>query len=132
MGSSRRATTFEANQKIQEIRALHALGHAALQLPPGLPTADQALELGCSAAKLAVARRFALPTKGYSLHQLDELCEFILKHRPVFGVTHVEILLAIPWLERDTFQRKCIRKNWSRRRLMAEKTKHFRPRSQGG
>lgn len=132
MSKSKRATMYEATEKIREIRDLHALGRAALKLPPTLTIEEQAVQLNRSAPKVGVARRFAAPGKGYTQDQLEDLCALILKHRALVGTSHVESLITIPWPERDEFQTKCVKKNWSRRELIAEKTKHFRPKSKGG
>ncbi len=132
MSKRSRATPEEVQKSIKGVRAFHQLGRKALQLPHTLTLEQQAAQLGCEPARLAVARRFARPKTGYSDAQLKELCALILEHQPVFGTSHVEILLAIPWPRRKTFQSRCVRKNWSRRQLIAAKVKRFRPKSAGG
>jgi hypothetical protein len=35
------------------------------------------------------------------------------EHRPAFGVTHVVLLVTVPWPERAEIQMPCIEGNWS-------------------
>ena len=128
MGKSR-ASHFEAKKKVQVIRTFYELGCEALKLPSSMTIAEKAEKLDCTEAQLGVARRFAIR---YSDDQLDELCDLVLKHRPVFGTAHVEILITIPQPRRSKYQSRCIKKNWSRRELIAAKTKRIQPKSKGG
>jgi hypothetical protein len=128
MTSKRRhAEHHEVLKQIDEIRALYELGCESLGW--SLRISAQAEAWGCTLAWLALARRFAAC---YSDDQVDDLCALILEHLPTFGTSHIEILLAIPEAKREKYQSRCIKRNWSRRQLIAAKTKRFPPRSHGG
>jgi hypothetical protein len=127
MATKRKAKDNEVVKQIDEIRALHGLGSESLQ--SSLRISGQVEAWDCTLARLALARRFAAR---YSEEQLDELCDLILKYRPIFGTSHVEILVAIPWPRREKYQRRCIKRNWSRKQLIAAKTRRFKRKSRGG
>lgn len=127
--SKSKASQEETSRRIEVIRAFHELGEKALQMSPVMSSAAQAVKLNCKPGLLAVARRFA---ERYSPTKLDALCDQIAEHRPVFGTSHVGILIAVPLARRLKLQSRCIKKNWSLRQLIAAKVKSCKPRSRGG
>jgi hypothetical protein len=78
------------------------------------------------------ALQFARRGYGYSARQLDRLCALLRKHRPVFGVSHVGILVTAPWPQRAELQQLCAAKNWSKAELEDEIKKRLGARRRGG
>ncbi|MFO0881781.1 MAG: hypothetical protein U0840_31165 [Gemmataceae bacterium] len=126
--SKNKASHEETNRRIEEIRLLHDMGRKALQLSSDL-TAAEADMLNRKPSLLPVARRFAVR---YSQTELDTLCAQIAKHRPVFGTSHVGILIAVPQPKRHKLQTQCIQRNWSMSELKSSKARLFKARSRGG
>src|SRR5262245_44831039 len=121
MSESRpRATRDEVAEAIRQIKAYHAQGKQSLK---GLPERgrygqraldEQAERRGWNVTRLRKARQFAHADEGYSRERLNELFRLLREHRPVFGVSHVAVLVTAPWPVRGEFQRLCIEHNWSK------------------
>jgi hypothetical protein len=124
------ATPEEVAQKIEQIIDYHARGKESLQ--HSLRPDDQAIELGWNVTKLRKARQFARQQSGYNQQQLEALCELLIEHRPVFGISHIGLLVTVPRPERDKFQHRCIVNNWSVQKLETEIKSRFGIRSPGG
>lgn len=128
----------EVAAAIWAIRAYHDQGRQSLRELPrrgkhGSRAIDeQAERLGWNVTRLRKARQFAHPEEGYSKERLNELCRLLREHRPEFGVSHVGLLVTVPWPERDEIQRECVEGNWSTYDLQAEIKKRYGSRRQGG
>jgi hypothetical protein len=105
MSSDRPLASREAvAEAIHEIRAYHQQGRQSLRELPergqhGARAIDaQAERLGSNwnATKLRKARQFANREGGYSRQRLKELCRLLRKHRPVFGISHIGLLVMVP------------------------------------
>lgn len=113
------ATADEVATAIWEIRAYHDQGRQSLRDLPsrgkhGARTIDeQAERLGWNSTRLRKARQFAHREEGYSRKRLNELCRLLRAHSPVFGISHVGLLVTVPWPEREAPQRACVEGNWS-------------------
>jgi hypothetical protein len=140
MAESRpRASRDEVAQSVREIREYHRQGRDSLRELPkrggyGQRALDeQAGRLGWNVMRLRKARQFAGPESGYSRKRLNELVRLLREHRPVFGVSHVGILVSASWAEgRARLQRRCILENWGKARLEAEVKARLGPRRSGG
>jgi hypothetical protein len=140
MTSSERpkASREEAGKAIQEIKAYHEQGRRSLRELPrrgehGARAIDeQADKLGWNPTRLRKARQFAHNSEGYSRDRLAELCNLIRDHRPVFGVSHVGLLVTVPWPQRERIQKECVEGNWSTAELQAEIKRQYGARRQGG
>jgi len=125
-------------QAIKEIRTYHDQGRQSLRELPqrgkhGARAIDeQAERLGWNSTRLRKARQFAHSEEGYSRERLNELCRLLREHRPVFGVSHVGLLVTVPWPEREELQRECAERNWSTSELQAEIKRRYGSRRQGG
>ena len=77
--------------------------------------------LGKTETWLRKARQFADSDSGYSQEHLRRLFRLLREHRPVFGVSHVGILVTVSWADgREEPQRLSITENCSKDRLEAE------------
>lgn len=139
MASERpQASLEEVTQAIREIRTYHEQGRRSLRELPergkhGARAIDeQAERLGWNPTRLRKARQFAHPKTGYSRERLNELCGLLREHRPVFGTSHVGLLVTVPWPERETLQHGCVKGNWSTAELQAEIKRRYGSRRQGG
>jgi hypothetical protein len=115
--SRRRATPAEVDEAIQEIQAYHRAGQRSLKQVPGksayaqAEVQTQAEALQWNETKLRKARQFA---NLYRKKDLAELFRLLRKHRPVFGVSFIGVLVTIPdRRERVEVQRWCILQNAS-------------------
>lgn len=106
------ATLEETNRAIKKIRAYYDCGWESLQ-QPDIPIKKQAAELDWDITKLGKARQFAKLETGYSEIQLHELFDLLLEYRPVFGISHIGLLVTVSWPEREQLQSECIENNWS-------------------
>jgi hypothetical protein len=138
-GSRPRATRAEVAEAIRQIKAYHAQGKQSLKELPergrygDRAIATQAKQRGWTETKLRKARQFASPEAGYSKDRLNELFRLLREHRPVFGVSHVGILVTASWSEgRAKLQRRCILENWSKDQLEAKVKARLGPRRFGG
>src|SRR5262245_34160583 len=146
MGTTRpRATRDEVNRAIREIEAYHRHGRQSLKEMPrrgrygegdiaGQVKRLREKEPGThwSHTRIRKARQFADPEGGYSRRQLDHLYRLLRKHLPVFGVSHVGILVTLGWAEgRAELQRRCVVSNWSKAELEAAVMRRLGPRRQG-
>src|SRR5262245_56865145 len=133
-----RASRDEVEQSIREIREYHRQGRASLREVPergrfGQRALDeQAERLAWNLTRLRKARQFARADEGYSREQLTELFRLQREHRPVFGVSHVGVLVTAPWPVRAEFQRLCIESNWSKGELETAIKARLGPRRFGG
>ncbi|MFO0881820.1 MAG: hypothetical protein U0840_31425 [Gemmataceae bacterium] len=139
MSSERPTASPEVvSQAIRDIRAYHDQGRQSLRDLPqrgeygGGAIDGQAERLGWNPTRLRKARQFAHPEEGYSRDRLNELCRLLREHRPVFGVTHVALLVSVPWSQREELQRECVEGNWSTQELQTEIKRRFGSRRQGG
>lgn len=132
------ATSEEVADAIRAIRAYHDQGRQSLRELPqrgkhGARAIDeQAERLGWNPTRLRKARQFAHREEGYSRDRLNELCRLLREHRPVFGISHVGLLVTVPWPEREAIQRECLEGNWSTYELQAEIKRRYGTRRQGG
>jgi hypothetical protein len=127
------ASKAEVKQKIKDIRDYHDQGRESLDLPSEVTIRQQAQALKWSETKLRKARQFAHPKLGYSEDRLDELCDLVLEHRPVFGTAHIGQLVTVSdWDDREELQRDCVENNWSLSELKLACKKQSAPRSRGG
>src|SRR5436305_827887 len=100
------ATREEVNQAIREIRDYHEEGRKGLDEVPersrqGARDIDaQAERLGWNPTRLRKARQFAHREEGYTQQRLNELCRLLREHRPIFGISHVGLLVTVPWPQR--------------------------------
>jgi hypothetical protein len=132
------ATPVEVQAAIASIRQYHEEGRRILQdvsmqgsYGQGSIQA-QAERRGWNPTKARKARQFAEPTTGYSPDRLNELCRLIRGYRPHFGISHVGILLTVPWPERAELQKQCMAEYWSKSELEAEIKRLYGSRRQGG
>lgn len=133
-----KASPEEVSTAIREIRAYHEQGRQSLRDLRqrggyGVRAIDeQAERLGWTPTKMRKARQFAHRQQGYTRERLNELCRLLREHRPVFGVSHVGLLVTVDWPAREQLQRECIEGNWSKSELQAEVTRCYGLRRQGG
>jgi hypothetical protein len=139
MSESRpRASRDQVERSIREIREYHRQGRASLRELPergrfGQRALDeQAERRGWNVTRLRKARQFAHADEGYSRERLNELFRLLREHRPVFGVSHVGVLVTAPWPARAEFQRLCIEQNWSKAELETAIKARLGPRRFGG
>jgi hypothetical protein len=131
-------TRADVSAAISEIRAYHAQGVQSLRELPvkgayGAGAIDeQAGRLSWNPTKLRKARQFAHPESGYSGERLKELFRLLREHRPVFGVTHIGLLVSVPWPQRAELQSECITGGWSTYELQARIKRLFGTRREGG
>lgn len=102
---------------IKQILAYHRQGKRSLRQLPGKGAHGreeiqaQAEALNWNPTKVRKARQFALL---YGARELDELFRLLRKHRPIFGIAHVGVLVTIPEArERAALQRWCITQHQS-------------------
>src|SRR4051812_46317451 len=100
------ASKDEVAEAIQALRECHGQGRQSLRELPergkhGTRAIDpQAERLGWNVTRLRKARQFAHREEGYSREQLNELCQLLKEHLPVFGIAHVGLLVTVPWPKR--------------------------------
>jgi hypothetical protein len=123
---------------IAEIRAYHREGRFCLANTPKSGNygkgfiVERCEQLGPSwnPTKLRKARQFAAE---YAPNDLRKLVDLLKRYRPVFGITHVGILLTVSKVRvRTKLQRWCIDCNRSTAELEAEIKKRYGVRRQGG
>jgi hypothetical protein len=133
-----RATRDEVERSIREIREYHRQGRASLrELPERSRYGQRALDeqaerRGWNVTRIRKARQFAHADEGYSRERLNELFRLLREHRPVFGVSHIGVLVTAPWPVRGEFQRLCIEQNWSKAELETAIKARLGPRRFGG
>ena len=133
-----RATRDEVERSIREIREYHRQGRASLrELPERSRYGQRALDeqaerRGWNVTRIRKARQFAHADEGYSRERLNELFRLLREHRPVFGTSHVGVLVTAPWPARAEFQRLCIEQNWSKAELETAIKARLGPRRFGG
>jgi hypothetical protein len=139
MSSDRpQASQEDLAEAIREIRAYHKKGIESLEELRGRGKRGdrdidaQAERLGWNPTRLHKARQFAHREDGYSRKQLDELCRLLREHRTILGVSHVYLLVTVPWPEREEIQRECIEGKWSTAELQAEFKRRYGTRRKGG
>jgi hypothetical protein len=140
MSESRpRATREEVTQSVREIREYHRQGRDSLrELPERGGYRQRALDkqaerLGWNVTRLRKARQFADPESGYTRKRLNELVRLLREHRPVFGVSHVGVLVRASWAAgRAMLQQRCILENWGQARLEAEVKARLGTKPRGG
>jgi hypothetical protein len=138
MVQKRAPTSGQARTAIRAIRAYYHQGQLCLaETPSSGNYGTRFLEERCkqlgrawNVTKLGKARQFA---DQYSPKDLRSLIRLLRKHHPVFGITHVGILLTVSKVRvRTKLQRWCIEGNRSTAELEAEIKKFFGVRRQGG
>jgi hypothetical protein len=134
----RAVTSGQAEAAIRAIRAYYRQGQLCLAETPrsgnyGIGFVDKRCgRLGPSwnPTKLRKARQFA---DQYSQKDLRSLIRLLRQHHPVFGISHVGILLTVPAARlRTKLQRWCIEGRRSAAELEAEIRKRLGVRRQGG
>lgn len=134
-----RSPAPKVEESIQAIRADHKAGSGVLARI-GRRASDKVLRAEAESLGLKNVdtvrklRQFADPEKGYTLEELDELCEVCRKHGHELGRSFVFKFLSIPREngQRAKFQREAIRNKWSRAEVDNAICARFGRRRHGG
>jgi len=136
MSERPRASPKEVERSIRALVAFHRQGLRSLRALPRKGTHGQgeipaqAERLGWDLNRMHKARRFALQ---YGKADLEHLCSLLRQHRPVFGVSHIALLVTVASrAKREELQRLCLRRNWSTKELQANLKQRYGKRRQAG
>ena len=133
-----RVTADKIEDTITALEAYHQQGATSLrEHPKGVyddgTIAAEAKLLGWNETKLRKARQFAHEQWGYNERRLKELFRLLRRDRPKFGIAHIGLLVTVAWDDgRETLQKDCIEKNWSKSTLELEIKSLFPDRRHGG
>lgn len=125
-------TTGEAPDKriekvIREIKKFYAVGkHKRDKKPNGSSAAADAASQRTMAYEKERCRKAVQFARKYDQEDLEELCSLLREHKPIFGYTHLFILVTISDPEkRKQFQELCIKNRWSQVEMWRQKKLRF-------
>lgn len=120
----------QVEKAIKKIKKFHELGR---RLPSNQGhrevygkhlLATESSRNGVNEDTLRKARQFADPSDGYSEEQMEALCALIRKYqpdqeekKPVFGKTHVILLMRVPKRDRKKLVERAVKEAWSTEEL---------------
>ncbi|MFO0822528.1 MAG: hypothetical protein U0792_05310 [Gemmataceae bacterium] len=128
--TKRLATQAQLTKQLNDIQTFHALGKAfsAAEHTPKQQTEASTMK----PEKRRYAERFACPTTGYTDEDLAHLVKAVKKHKAIFTISHIIVLLGVGPEARLALQEQCIENNWSRQKLEEEIKLRKPPRNRGG
>jgi hypothetical protein len=137
--TNRSSDPQELAQAVKQIRDWHKLGTRSLKARAWNArraegyVADEARELGTSAAYLTKLRKFADPQKGYTEKQLERFCDQCRGSGRAPGISAILLLVTVPERRvREKLQRRMLDEDWGLKQLITEiRVIHGRRRSGG-